>query len=146
MGEPFAPEDSAGATSAAYAGVQRYAAIFVVDRVQLVKMRFGGDVGDEVLLTFAQKLAQGLASADRCYRWSGPALLVILERRHSLSVVRSEIGRMAPAKMDRTFQVGSRSVLIPISCSWTVAPLHGRQLPETLLTLDNFVTEHAHVR
>jgi GGDEF domain-containing protein len=101
-----------------------YLLIAVVNRVQAVNARFGYTVGDRVLAATAEHFRGALSSSgDRLFRWQGPCLLALLNRNEDVSIIRSEIRRFAEKKIDKTFVVGSRSVLLPISTSWTVLPV-----------------------
>lgn len=100
-----------------------YAVVFVVDRVQAVNMRFGYKIGDEMLKAFSLQLVKALDISDRCFRWSGPSIVAVVRSDKPLPVVRMEIQRILSSKIDRTLQVGSRSVLIPLSVTWTALSL-----------------------
>ncbi len=97
--------------------------IAVVNRVQAVNARFGYAIGDQVLAIAAQQIRAALSADDKVCRWQGPALLAILTRPENLMTVRDEIRRFADKKLEKTFVVGTRSVLLPISTSWTVFPI-----------------------
>lgn len=47
------------------------------------------------------------------------------EPQGSLTLVRHEIRRFAEARLEKTFVVGARSVMLPLSTSWTVFLLIG---------------------
>jgi GGDEF domain-containing protein len=95
----------------------------VVNRVQAVNARFGYSIGDQVLAAAAQQFREGLAAHDKIFRWQGPALLAVLNRNQEIDSIRSEVRRFAEKKKEKTFLIGSRSVLLPISTSWTVLPV-----------------------
>lgn len=118
-------------------GAPWYAVLFVVDRVQLVNHRFGYAVGDDLLLTFAQHIAQKLRPEDHCFRWNGPALLALIRRSQPAQAVRLDVQRLIPGKTERTFNVGSRSVLIPLSATWTVVPMGDAQDQEEVVAMLN---------
>jgi GGDEF domain-containing protein len=98
----------------------KYLLIAVISRVQAVNARFGYAVGDRVLALAAEHFRNSLAASDLLYRWQGPAFLAVLSRRECIDHVRSEIGRFADAKLEKTVDVGNRRVLIPISAVWSI--------------------------
>jgi diguanylate cyclase (GGDEF)-like protein len=121
-----------------------YAAVFVVDRVQMVNQRFGAAVGDKMIIAFAEYLQQNLSKTDRCFRWSGPSLLVMLEGNSSHTAVRSCVQRLLPAKLEKNFEIGSRSVLLPITATWTVVSIaEASGAEEVFQKLDDFVCAKA---
>ncbi len=100
-----------------------FAAVFVVERVQSINVRFGYAVGDEVLRCFQRWLVQNLSASDRLFRWNGPAIVVLLERPGPLEKVRGEISKLTKTRLEQTVAIGSRSVLLPVSTGWTVMPV-----------------------
>lgn len=125
-------------------GRHYYVALFVVDRVNVINSRFGYAVGDEMLLCFAQHLAQKLSASDHCFRWNGPAFLAIFERNERAPAVRLELQRGVAMKVDKTLTVGSRSVLIPVSVTWTLLELTEETgAPDVTARLDAFVSQQA---
>jgi hypothetical protein len=53
------------------------------------------------------------------FRWNGPAIVMLLERPEPLDVVRGQLKRILEVKVEETFDLGHRSVLIPISTAWS---------------------------
>jgi len=98
-----------------------YVVTAVVSRMQPINARFGHAVGDQVLRTFKEFFEKELNPCDRVFRWTGPALVALLERAESIENVRTELRRMLAKPIDnRMFDVGGREVLIPVSASWSV--------------------------
>jgi len=95
----------------------------VVNRVHAVNARFGYAIGDQVLAAAAEHIRGALSAEDKVFRWQGPALLAVLNRKEAIDSVRSEVRRFAERKLQKTFMIGSRSVLLPISTSWAIFPL-----------------------
>ena len=98
----------------------KFLAIASVRRVQAVNARFGHAVGDRMLAAFAEHFQGNLAANDQLFRWHGPAFLAVLERSGSLEAVRTETCRFADAKLEKTVEVGSRTVMLPISATWSI--------------------------
>jgi GGDEF domain-containing protein len=99
---------------------EKFLVIAVVNRVQAVNARFGYAVGDRVLATFAEHFRNNLGARDQLFRWHGPSLVAVLERQGRIETVRTEISRFAEAKLEKTAEVGNRTVLLPISGTWSV--------------------------
>ena len=118
-----------------------YAAVFALDRLDLINTRFGYAMGDRVLLTYSQLVAQAFSRADQLFRWSGPALMALLEREgQQMPQVREEVARFANQRVEKTLQVGGRSVLLPVAANWTLFPLaHFRPVQLLFYQVDNFV-------
>jgi len=94
-----------------------FAAIFTLQRLPAINARFGYAVGDRMLLVEAQFLARQFPR-DRLFRWTGPSILVLLERPASTEAVRSEVGRTGAGSFQVNVDLHSRSVLIPVSARW----------------------------
>jgi GGDEF domain-containing protein len=101
----------------------KFLMIAVCSRVQAVNARFGYAVGDRMLEAFAEHFKKRLSASDRLFRWQGPALAALLERAERLERVRAEIRQFADIRFDKTVEVGQRTVLIPISATWSIFPL-----------------------
>lgn len=99
---------------------KRYVVVAVVSRMQPINARFGHNIGNQVLRAFKEFFEAQLAPGDRLFRWSGPALIALLERAEPLETVRTEVRRMLNKSVDnKTFDIGGREVLIPISSAWS---------------------------
>ena len=101
----------------------KFLVIAVCSRVQAVNARFGYSVGDRLLKALAEHFQKGLSASDQLFRWQGPALVALIERSERLERVRSEIRQFADIRLDKTVEVGQRTVLIPISAIWAIFPI-----------------------
>jgi GGDEF domain-containing protein len=101
----------------------KFLVVAVSPRVQAVNARFGYAVGDRVLAALAEHFRKGLSASDQIYRWRGPTLVALIERAESVERIRTEIRQFADARLERTIEIGHRTVLIPISAAWVVFPL-----------------------
>jgi GGDEF domain-containing protein len=121
-------------------GMTAFAVPFLVDRLDLINARFGRTVGDDVLLYFCQHVAQGLTGSDRLFRWSGPALLAVMNRTEQIGVVRDEVSRLLSKRLTRTVALEGRSVLLPVAATWKIFAAHEiRPLPRLIRSIDAFV-------
>jgi GGDEF domain-containing protein len=111
-----------------------YAAVFVVDRVELVSGRFGANAGEQLVQFFQHHLAQGLLSSDQVFRWGPASLLVLMERRGSLEEAREEAQRVASVRLEKTIQIGTRTALLPVTGRCAVIPVF--QYPSLRLLIE----------
>jgi GGDEF domain-containing protein len=115
-----------------------YAGLFVMDRIQTIVSRFGAELGDRALLFFVQHLSTALSATDTIFRWSPTAFVALMNRPESPELVRRQIAKTMAKRMEQTFEIGDRSVVLPVSCSWIVMPLFELSYPEILKKLDAF--------
>jgi GGDEF domain-containing protein len=104
-------------------GQRRFVVAMVVNRIQAVNARFGFHVGDRILRIFKENVEKQLMRGDQLFRWDGPTILILLDRTEPIEQVRSQIRRILDTPLEETFEVEGRSVLIPISASWSTFPL-----------------------
>lgn len=100
-----------------------YGALFVIDHLHRLNIRFGRAVGDQIIALFTQHLAQHLHPKDVVFRWSGPAFLVLLERDEPIERVRRSLAPIAGARLEKTVESRDRTVLLPLNFSWTLLPI-----------------------
>ncbi len=100
-----------------------FAAVLVLDRLPALNLKFGREVGDEVLGEFARSIENKLPYGDQLFRWGGPSLLAVLHRRSTIERVRSEMAQIVDTKLEHNIQTPSRSIMIPIAARWAVFPM-----------------------
>ena len=122
-GLPLRPEAEVALAESGRTGCQGYAAVMVLDRLQILNARFGREAGDEILAEFSGMVQKQLTAEDRLYRWGGAVLMALLPRTGSLERARSEVGRLMETRLEHTIQTPSRSILVPIAARWTVFPM-----------------------
>jgi GGDEF domain-containing protein len=126
------------------AGESRYVAIFCVERLDLINSRFGFAAGDQILVMFSQYVAEQLSGEDKLFRWRGPCVVAILNRQGHFPEVQAELRRAASVRLEHNVSIGSRSVLLPLSQSWSLLKLSGASNPEDLYArIDSFVASQA---
>ena len=101
-------------------GTRHYAVVMVVNRVQPINARFGREAGDRMLTRFKEYVRGQLTPADELFRYTGPAMVAILERPDDFHNVRAVVRRMLDVPLEENYEVSGRSVLIPISAAWSV--------------------------
>jgi len=102
------------------------AVVAIVDRIEVINSRFGREAGDQVMLFMSQRIASKLRPHDQIFRWYGPCFIAVLERGDSVDAIRGEMSRSLAPRTDHTIVLGSRTILVPLSLSWTVISL-GKQ-------------------
>jgi GGDEF domain-containing protein/CRP-like cAMP-binding protein len=143
---PDRPEAEAAVVEEAEGRRPFFVAVFVLERIELINMRFGHAAGDQVLVAYRQHLADHLESGDRMFRWTGPALVALLDRAEPIAAVRESVGRFASKRLAKSAVFGTRSVLLPVEAKWAVLSPADAHSPATLIRqLDAFV-ENAGVR
>jgi len=126
------------------AGAPAYAALFVVDSLQLINARYGYSTGDQMLHVVCDHLALGLSPGDRLFRWTGPAFVALLERVESLAEIKQEIGRIGSVPLKVNVQIGNGSVSLPISTLFLLVPLtEVKSVPDLTRRMDAFIGEQA---
>jgi GGDEF domain-containing protein len=136
-GLPSKKEAMEAIQTAVAAPRNKFLAIAVVSRVQAVNARFGYAIGDRVLAAFAEHFRANLGANDQLFRWHGPALVAVMEREDRIEKVRTEIRRFAEAKLEKTVEVGNRTILLPVSASWSIFPV-APPLEELLKKIEAF--------
>jgi diguanylate cyclase (GGDEF)-like protein len=102
---------------------RRYVVTAVANRIQAVNVRFGNAIGDQVIKALAESIRAHLSGQDLLFRWQGPAVVGLMERHETIDAVWTDIRRISAQRLEKTFDVGGRQVLIPISATWSVIEL-----------------------
>jgi len=117
-----------------------YAAVLAVDRIPTYNVSFGFEVGDQVLMTFAGYVRRKLREGQEAFRWTGPALMVLISRANRIETVRTEIGTLMEHKFEHTVRTPTRTIHLPIATRWTVFPM--MPTPQLLIhKIDSFVSQ-----
>jgi len=120
-----------------------YVAVFVVERVESINLRFGYAAGDQLLQAFGSFLMSKLEMTDDVFRWRGPTFVVLLERTNPADAVRAELARFASVQQEYAMELDGRTIKLPLSCAWTLVQLSTCQIPEQACQqIDRFVAEH----
>jgi GGDEF domain-containing protein len=97
------------------------AVVLVVDRLSLYSRRYGREVGDKVLHFFADYVKHSVARGATLYRWTGPAMLILL--RGPMDKVQPEVRAILETRVQYECETGSRTVLLSVDASWSVFPM-----------------------
>jgi diguanylate cyclase (GGDEF)-like protein len=119
-------------------GLPTFAAVFLVDRVNVVNDCFGYALGDRLLLEFHDQLKANLPRQDSICRWSGACFVALLERRTSLEKVEAEIRHLVAQETEITIALGPGSLILAAAANWAVFPLDGSRDVESLASSIDF--------
>jgi GGDEF domain-containing protein len=122
-------------------GKHIFVAPFVLERFRFLVQRFGLRLAEQAIQIYGVFLAHGLAPGYDLYRWSGPALVVLVEREGAVTHVRREIAHLGSMRMERVFEMRARSALLFISSGWTVFEVAQQDSLETVSRrIDDYVS------
>ena len=76
--------------------------------------------------------------AMKLFRWSEASFVALLERKEAGEQVRREIARLLSRRLEQTFEMVGRSVVLPITSTWTIVPLFESGYAQSLSKLDAF--------
>ncbi len=117
-------------------------ALFVLDRLASINGRFGRLVGDDVLVSAAQMLAQKLSGAT-LYRWSGPAFVAIFDPSANLAQAETRAVQAAAMRLEKNIETGDRSVLIVITTLCHLQRVTSNLTPDAVFrSMDAFLASH----
>jgi diguanylate cyclase (GGDEF)-like protein len=139
---PTRPAADAALAAALAKPGRKYAGVLVLDRLQSINARFGEEVGSRVLAELARHIQTSLPAGDSLFRWSGPALVVIMPRQCSIDRMRTDLNAVFGKPIQREFTIAGRTVLIPVSAAWAVFALIP-PLATILKHVDTFVSNQA---
>ena len=111
-----------------------FAAIFALDRLDAINLRFGFKTGDQVLLTLSRHIAAHLAATDQFFRWRGPCLMALVKRQMPESLAAAEMSRAVSTRLEQAITIGKREVMVPISTSWNLFPLSAVETLESMVS------------
>ena len=142
-GLPGRSEAQAVLAAALTEGRPMFAAVFVVDRVNVVNDCFGYALGDKLLLSFHDHLRDKLLPTDRVCRWTGTSFLALLEREGSLESVDDEIRQLAAEQPEIAVHLGSGALVLSAAANWAVFPLRGVRSADSLPdSIDFYITRN----
>jgi GGDEF domain-containing protein len=124
-------------------GSRYYAAIFVVERIESVSLRYGYSAADQLLEIFGRYLESKLTPSDQLYRWRGPSFLLLLDRTAPAETVRAEVSKFASLRQEYAISTNGQQLKLPLTCLWTVVELGKCQnIGQACQQIDRFVAEH----
>jgi GGDEF domain-containing protein len=112
---------------------QYYVAVFALQRLETINLRFGFQAGDQMLLLMSQHFARQLTPGDRLFRWRGPCLAMLMQRAVPEAMVNAELNRIAGTRLETAITVRDREVIAPLSVSWSLFSLNTLGSAEDLI-------------
>jgi len=120
-----------------------FAAVFLVDRINVVNDCFGYALGDRLLLEFHQQLKAKLPAKDSICRWSGTCFVALIERRTSLERVEAEIRHLVAQEAEIAIPLGAGAMVLAATADWAVFPLEGVRSADSLAcSIDFYVARN----
>ncbi|MEX2263541.1 MAG: GGDEF domain-containing protein [Bryobacteraceae bacterium] len=139
-GLPTKPLAERAFTEAFTEGRTVHIACFVLDRFAAVLERFGDEAGAELLLYYGMHLAQAMTGRDQLFHWVGPSFVAILNRPENLDEARRSVASYGSTRLAKLLRLPTRTVLLPVTGTWTVFPLPEPDSSETLVRkIDSYV-------
>jgi GGDEF domain-containing protein len=139
-GLPLRAEAEAAIQEAMCGKTPIYVAAFYIPRMNLTNARFGDKIGDQVIQSCSQHIANQLSKGPvKLFRWMGPAFVAVLDRAESVAVVAREVQRAVAAPISRFFETSTRTVYLPTKMSGVCIRTAGRTYPEVLDQIERFI-------
>ena len=118
--------------------------LVLVNRFASIQARFGREIGDDVMLLAAERLAQQLPTGVTVFRWSESALAAVVDVDANIAEVTRRFARAVSLNLEKNIETGNRFVLVPITLSFTLKRLSESSSPADIFEeLDRFVSASA---
>lgn len=117
-------------------------AVFVVNKLSAINSKYGRAVGDEVMLRVANHFAQHLSSDTLLYRWSGPALVALINTRDNPESVRKAWAKTAGLKQEISLIAKERNVFVIVETAMLFQLVTKDTVAQDLFnTIDKFIAD-----
>jgi diguanylate cyclase (GGDEF)-like protein len=117
-------------------------AVFVVTRLSAINSKYGRAVGDEVMLRVANHFAQHLSSDTLLYRWSGPALIALINIQDNGEAIHRAWAKASAIKQEISLETKERSVFVVVETSMSFQVITKTTVAQDLFhDLDRYVAE-----
>lgn len=127
------------AVAAVWSQRQHYcAALFGAQRLSTVSARYGFQAGDEMLRVMTQHLEGYFEHDHLLFRWRGPCLLALLDRRAGDARLTADLQRLVSVRLEHTISKNSRQITLPVSICWGMVPLEASGIEDMIQHLDDF--------
>ncbi len=119
-------------------------AVFVVKRLSAINAKYGRAVGDEAMLRVANHFAQHLSAATFLYRWSGPALVALIQAHINPGDIKRSWAKAAATRHEMSMEAKQRSIFVLVETSMSFQLVTKTTSPDDLFSrLDQYVAEQA---
>jgi GGDEF domain-containing protein len=129
-----------GISDAIKLGLDHAVSVFVVGRLSQINAKYGRAVGDEVMLRVANHFAQHLSSATFLYRWSGPALVALMQVHTNPDEIKRSWAKAAAGRQEMNLEAKQRSIFVLVETSMSFQVVNSKTAVDELFrSLDQFV-------
>ncbi len=130
------------ALSAAWKHRKKYCAfVFGVRRLDAINARFGFHAGDDVMRVVSQHLAEYFGRDYLLFRWRGPCILCIMEKRLPQPLMTAEVKRVAGMRLEQSVTMRNREAIVAISLSCDLISLETNAVEDVITRLEEFITK-----
>ncbi len=141
-GLPGRASAEAAITAKMAVGKEFLVALVMLDRLASINGRYGHIVGDDILVTGAQILAQKLSGVT-LYRWSGPAFVAVFEPSLNMAQAEMRAAQAAAMRLEKNIEADNRSVLIVVTASYNLQRVSNKLAPGAVFrNMDAFLASH----
>jgi PAS domain S-box-containing protein len=123
-----------------------FAALFVLDRYDVIARRYGTKTADQVLVYYCTFLAQEVPLCKKLFRWTGPSFLAVYGPLDCLRMAQRVVSPCTHTRLEKEFQLAAVTVLLPVSGSVEVFSIDGKPLDALIGQIDSFVAIQTRTR
>ncbi len=87
-----------------------------LERLRIIRSRYGVPIADELLLAFARSAAVG--ETDRIFRWSEDALVILRRTEEAAQEVRNQLEERFARPFEHRVMTGGRAALLSVAVRW----------------------------
>ncbi len=114
--------------------------VFGVRRLDAINARFGYTAGDDVLRVATQHLAEYFARDYLLFRWRGPCVLCIMEKKLPMPLIAAEVKRVASMRLQQNMTMKNRDAIVAISLTCSLISLETESVDDVVARLEDFIT------
>jgi len=130
------------ALSVAWKHRKKYcASVFGVRRLDAINARFGFHAGDDVMRVVSQHLAEHFGRDFLLFRWRGPCILSVMEKKLPLPLMSAEVKRVAGMRLEQAVTMRNREAIVAIALSCDIISLETNSVDDVISRLEEFITK-----
>lgn len=136
------PPGSGDLEAAVQRGAHKYVACYTLERLQLIKSRFGHKLAQDLLEFYSLHIAQSLLPSEQVVFWGDSSFLVLLDRaQESAENIRRTLAASVSSRLSYYAEYGTRTALLTVSGRWKIFQLNKDEPLENLTAeIKEFVT------
>jgi len=100
-----------------------YVVVIDLDNLPAVRLRYGHEIGNQVLRAFGDHVLRLLAPEEELFHWDDAVLLVLSRRSERPYRIRERFGRIVEKKFEHSIQTASRDTILTVAPRWAVLPV-----------------------